>query len=140
MARYYVDTSIWRDLLEDRRDNIKPLSEFAFKFMQKILDEKHTIVFSKEIEVELRKRFKIEQINELIIERFAKENLVLYVEADNSRVDEAEKLSLERKIPVYDALHAILARANQAILVTRDKHYEELQDIAEIKTPEQVIF
>ncbi|MBI2529582.1 MAG: PIN domain-containing protein [Candidatus Diapherotrites archaeon] len=139
MARYYVDTSIWRDLLEDRRDSIKPLSEFAFKLMEKVLKEKHTIIFSKEIESELCKRFKVEQIQDLALDRFTKENLVLYVKANVLQLKEAETLSARLNIPFLDALHAILARDNSAILVTRDKHFEELRHIVEIRTPEEII-
>jgi len=36
-------------------------------------------------------------------------------------------------MPVKDALHAILARDNKAILVTRDKHFYDLADKVEIK-------
>ena len=39
-----------------------------------------------------------------------------------------------------DILHAVLARDNKAVLVTRDFHFETLQDIVEIKAPEEITF
>lgn len=137
--RYYVDTSIWRDLLEDRRDNIRPLSEFAFQFIQKVFKEKHTIVFSKETEFELCKRFRKATIYDLILGRLIKEKLVLYTEASEAQSKEAKSLSLKTKIPFPDVLHVIMARDFSAIVVTRDRHFEELTHIAEIKTPEEII-
>ena len=42
-------------------------------------------------------------------------------------------------IPFADALHAILARDNSAILVTRDKHLIEMQEIVIIRAPEDLL-
>jgi len=36
-------------------------------------------------------------------------------------------------------LHSILARDNQAVLITRDKHFLKLLDICIIKKPEELI-
>ena len=139
MARYYIDTSIWRDLLEDRRDNIKPLSEFAFQLIQKIFKERHEIVFSKALELELLERFTKKQIYELILDEFIKKNLVVYTKPNNLQLKEAKSLSAIGDIPFNDILHAILARDSSAIIVTRDRHFEELKHIVKIKTPEEII-
>jgi len=42
-------------------------------------------------------------------------------------------------VPFFDALHAVLARDNKAIMVTRDKHFDELLDITKYKKPEEII-
>ena len=34
MKKFYVDTCIWLDFLEDRKDGLKPLGEFAFQFFR----------------------------------------------------------------------------------------------------------
>ena len=61
------------------------------------------------------------------------------VEVKENQLKEARKINRERNIPFKDALHAILARDNCAILVTRDHHFEELQDIAVCKKPEEIL-
>lgn len=52
---------------------------------------------------------------------------------------EARQLSKERGLPFADCLHSILARDNFAIMVARDKHFELLTDIADIKKPEELL-
>lgn len=106
--------------------------------MEKILREKHTVVFSKEIEVELHKRFKAEQIDELALKELIRENLLMYVEANPLQLKEAKTLSAEINVPFLDVVHAIIARDVSAMLVTRDKHFEELRHIVEVKLPEEI--
>ena len=53
--------------------------------------------------------------------------------------DEAKKIAEERYLPPGDALHAILARDNNLIMITRDKHFKKLGDIAPHYKPEEVI-
>ena len=65
--------------------------------------------------------------------------LLLKVEIEGSQAREAASLSRKRHVAFGDALHAILARDNNAIMVTRDKHFLELNDIAEIRKPEELI-
>ena len=55
------------------------------------------------------------------------------------QIKEAEKIAVERKIPKGDALHAIVARDNNSILVTRDRHFRKLTDISEYHRPEDLI-
>ena len=52
---------------------------------------------------------------------------------------EAEKIAIQRKVPFGDALHAIIARDCDAILVSRDQHYEKLTDITLSKKPEELL-
>ena len=54
---------------------------------------------------------------------------------------ERETIELKHKynIPFGDALHAVLARDNNAILVARDHHFEEIQHIIKAKKPEELI-
>lgn len=53
--------------------------------------------------------------------------------------DEAKKIAEERDIPSGDALHAILTRDHNLILVTRDNHFKKLQDICSSFKPEEII-
>jgi len=42
-------------------------------------------------------------------------------------------------VPAGDALHAIVARDNDLILVTRDRHFRKLEDISKHYKPEELI-
>jgi len=49
--------------------------------------------------------------------------IVIKVRSLQSHFKEAHQLSRKLKIPVKDALHALIARDNGAIFITRDKHF-----------------
>ena len=53
--------------------------------------------------------------------------------------EEAKKIAKERDVPAGDALHAIVARDNDLILVTRDRHFRKLEDISKHYKPEELI-
>ena len=55
------------------------------------------------------------------------------------QIDAACKLMQQRSIPKGDALHAILARDNNALLISRDKDFQKLKDIVKVYAPEEVI-
>ena len=42
----YIDTNVWIDFWEDRRDNIRPLGEFAFQLLKKAYECKYRIIVS----------------------------------------------------------------------------------------------
>ena len=56
MQRYYLDTSIWLDLFEDRNEPNFPKSDWAEKLLEKIIKEDSDIVFSDVIKDELIKQ------------------------------------------------------------------------------------
>lgn len=47
LARYYLDTSIWRDFYENRTDRFRPLGEWAFELFRKIIREKSIVLYSE---------------------------------------------------------------------------------------------
>ena len=51
----------------------------------------------------------------------------------------AKKIAKERDVPAGDALHAIIARDDDLILVTRDRHFRKLEDISKHHKPEEII-
>jgi len=61
----------------------------------------------------------------------------LFVRKDQR--DEAMKISKERNLPPGDVLHAIIARDHKLIMITRDKHFKELEDITIHYKPEELI-
>jgi hypothetical protein len=46
MARYYLDTSIWLDLFENRNELRLPKSDYAESFIAKVISESEKIVYS----------------------------------------------------------------------------------------------
>ncbi|MFH1752142.1 MAG: PIN domain-containing protein [archaeon] len=77
-----------------------------------------------------------------LIERIQSEfeEQLLKVSFSNDQLIEAEKIAKRRNLPKGDVLHAILARDNKAVLISRDKHFQELLDIVEVSFPEEVTF
>lgn len=136
--KYYLDSCIWRDYWEDRRDNMRPLGEFALNFLNKIIDNQDFVVVSNLVRKELSTRFSYEQIKE-IFKIISDEYLLVDITYTESQVKEAALISKSRNVPFGDALNAILARDNNSILISRDRHYEELQDICLAKKPEDLL-
>jgi len=136
--KYYVDTSIWRDYYENRVDKFRPLGEWAFQFLLCIKLERNIILYSDLVINELLKRYNNKEIKN-IFKIISKHNLLKKVKINDFEIKESHELSKKLKIPFGDCLHAILARNNNAIIITRDKHFFELQQIVSFNTPEELI-
>lgn len=136
MAKYYFDTSIWRDYYEDRSDNIRPLGEFALQLIRKIINDRGVIFYSDWVIKELS----VEYSEEDIIKIFeSSKDVLLKVDISRFQVREAAGLCKARDVAFGDALHAVLARDNNAIMVSRDNHFFELMDVVEVRKPEELI-
>ena len=85
---------------------------------------------------ELEVRYTIAEINGMI-KPF--EQLIEKIISTKNQKLEAKKIGLERNLPTGDALHSIIARDSNLILVTRDKHFKELTDISKYYKPENII-
>jgi len=136
--RYYIDTSIWRDYYENRADNLRPLGEWAFEFFKKMNEERNIVLFSDLVVEELLIEYSRDEIEE-ILRILHRGGALKKVEISAVQQEEARKFAADLKIPRKDALHAILARDNGAILVTRDAHFLQLKEVVEVKKPEELI-
>jgi len=135
--KYYLDASIWIDLYEDRKGyQGEPLGEFALKLFSLIKAKNKTLVLTDFLIRELESNYSIEEINGMVkpFEKITKKILVT-----KEQREEAKKIAQERNLPPGDVLHAIIARDHKLILITRDKHFKELKDIAEHYKPEELI-
>ena len=132
IMKFYIDTCIWRDYFEDRKDKFRPLGEWAFHLIKYAIKNNISILYSDLIIRELKDN------EELIAYITTGEDSFLKIDISEFQAKEAHNLSKRLKIPFQDVLHAILARDNEAILITRDKHFEML-DIVEVKKPEDLI-
>ena len=135
VRRYYVDTAIWRDLHENRKDKSKNLGEFAFESFKKIRANKEKIIYSDFVVEELSHAYDKQTIDKLFK---GVSELLEKVEINEEQLKEAANLSKELNIPLGDAVHGILARDTNAIMVTRDHHFRKLKGKITIKKPEEL--
>lgn len=139
IIKYYVDSCIWRDYYENREDNLRPLGEFAFQFFQYCNKNRHRVLTSRVILKELSQFYFENEIENKIFLIVDKE-LLFKVEIVEIQINETIKIKRDfADIPFGDILNAILARDNNAILVSRDSHFERLSNVVEFKKPEEII-
>ncbi len=138
LIKYYLDACIWRDYYENRNDKFRPLGEWALMLINKIIKEENSFIVSDLIISELNIKYPLSLIEE-IFQPIKKAGLLILINKTEFQVRDAWQFSKRRKIEFSDALHCILARDNDAILITRDKHFEKLSEIVVIKKPEDLI-
>lgn len=135
--RYYLDACIWRDYFENRSDRFRPLGEWALMFINRMISENNLFVVSDHLLNELMINYTPDKLTSLL--KIVPEQLKQEVKTNNMQAEEALYIMNRFKIPFGDALHAIIARDNNAILVTRDKHFFELTMIVSIVRPEDLL-
>jgi len=135
--KYYLDTSIWIDYLEDRKDRIRPLGEFAFQFLKKCKKEKAKIIVLDIVLKELRKQMPEEKIQTMLSDFY---DLIVKLKHTEKQFNEADNLweKNNKEFPLADILHSIIAKDENAILMSRDKHFNEI-GIAKEYLPEELI-
>ncbi len=133
---FYLDTAIWRDYFEDRRDGIRPLGEFAFQFLKKCREHNCKVLYSEPVLFELRDFPK--QRVDWAFSSF--KDLLVAVPVLREQMREAKQIAEKRRLPFNDVFHAIIARDNNAMVITRDRHFDRLLDVVESKAPEEVTF
>lgn len=136
--KYYLDTCIWRDYFENREDNFRPLGEWALSLLKQIIQNKDIVFISDFSIQELKIKYSEQEINS-ILKIIQAQNLLINLQTNDFQIKEAAKLCKERNVAFADALHAVLSRDNNAILITRDVHFTELLDLVDIKKPEELI-
>ena len=136
--KYYIDTCIWRDFHENREDKYRPLGEWAFNLFRMIRETKSKVLYSDLIIKELLVAYDEKNISQ-IFKIMQEEELLEKVEIGPEQIQEAIRLQRKKNLPFGDLLHAILARDYNAIMVTRDRHFENFTDIVVIKKPEDLI-
>ncbi len=134
---YYVDAAIWIDLFEDRKGyNNEPLGEFALIFLSLVKIRNEKVVVTDFLVEELRRGYTLQELEK----HFAPfKDLIIKTIAKKEEYEEAAKISKERNVPRGDALHAIISRNLCLILIARDRHFNQLKDIAEHYKPEDII-
>ncbi|QQG38720.1 MAG: PIN domain-containing protein [Candidatus Woesearchaeota archaeon] len=137
VEKYYIDTAIWVDLYENRKGYAgEPLGDFAFKLFVIIKAKQNKIVITDLTIRELEMNYSIPEINGMM-KPF--EAILEKVIASEDQCNEAKKIAEERNVPRGDALHAVIARDNRFILITRDNHFKRLTDVSQHHKPEDII-
>ena len=134
VTKYYLDTCIWIDYFENRVDNFRPLGDWSLKLIKKIVIDKDMFIISDHLIDELKINYSAEEIDKIL--SIIPNQLLLKVKVDDKQSKEAYKIKSIYKIPFGDALHIIIAKDNNAILISRDRHILELNIC---KKPEDLI-
>jgi predicted nucleic acid-binding protein len=135
--KYYVDTSIWIDLYEDRKGyNSEPLGYYAAKLFGMIKAKGGKVIVSDYLLRELERHYPLQEINQMLMP-FAKniERIIVTKEM----LAEAKDIGKSRNVPKGDAFHAMMAKKHRLVLVTRDNHFRKLSDISDYYRPEDII-
>ena len=137
IERYYFDTSVWLDLFENRDEPNLPKGKWASKLVSMIIKNDDIIIYSDNNLFELAilgySQYELEKMFTSL------RPILLFAESTEKQIGQAKDLSFKRNIPKRDALHALIARDNKAILVTLDKHFQKLLDIMEPKRLQDLI-
>ncbi|PIU21260.1 MAG: hypothetical protein COT15_03235 [Candidatus Diapherotrites archaeon CG08_land_8_20_14_0_20_34_12] len=112
------------------------MGEFAFRFLKECQKRKDIVFVSDIVKKELLKYFSIELVNE-IFSSF--KDIIVEIMHAEVHVSEAYSFWIRsnKKYPSSDILHSIIARDNKTLLVSRDKHFQEI-GIVECKLPEEI--
>jgi predicted nucleic acid-binding protein len=135
--KFYLDTCIWRDYFENREDRFRPLGEWAFKLISKIIEDDDVIIISDHLIRELEKRYSQKEINTIL--NIVPMQIRVNKNVEKKHIRHANQIKNKYNIPLADALHAAVAKDNGALLITRDKHLDELYRDYEINKPEDLI-
>lgn len=138
MRKFYVDTSVWLDLAFDRKDNVRPLGELAFQFFKKCMRNGWKILYSELVLDELSKKMDLEEIPERCFGIISKKEVLMEVKFSLKQAKEAREISKKKGVPFADAMHAVVARDNKAMFISRDFHFQELSGIVTCLLPEDV--
>ncbi len=137
--KFYLDSCIWLDYFGDRKDGLRPLGEFAFQFLKKCENNNFSVLVSDTVVLELETILPKEQVKE-IFSSFKR--IIQKVNASAEEVSEARKEWNKRSknIPFKDILHAIISKNNNAVIISRDRHFlEDLSLIVEVQKPENLL-
>lgn len=128
----YIDSNVYLDYLLNRKDRLRPLSDFAFELLKKAVSCEYWILMSDTVLDEISAYTSKEDIEKLIGMIQKKLKLVPREENDFIR---AKQISPSNKI---DALHYVLAKKGGAkIIVTRNIQHFDFSDL-QIKFPENL--
>jgi hypothetical protein len=102
------------------------------------MKRRNTILYSELIIDELLPKYTAKEIEERCFKHLRAEHLLKKADGSTTQLTEIENIAKDRRLPWTDVAHAILARDNQATVITRDAHFQQLADVVESLKPENV--
>jgi predicted nucleic acid-binding protein len=136
MQKYYLDTSIWLDLFEDKNQPGFPKGEYVNRLIYFIMEANGKIVISNATLKEIWNYGHIYPEFKIFLRSLRK--IIIFVRYSENQFRRARDISKKRQLPHFDALHAIIARDSRSIMVTRDRHFNDLKDIVVSLRPEDI--
>ncbi len=137
MIKWYIDTSIWMDIYEDRRGYYsEPLGDYALKLLSMIKAKNDCLIITDLLIRELEVGYSMEAIRGMMLPF---EKIIERVFVTKEQRDEALIIAAKKGVPPGDVTHAIIARDNNCVLITRDNHFKKLEDIWQYNKPEEFI-
>lgn len=137
-TRIYIDTNVFLDYFHGRSDNIRPLSYFAYNVFRRALDCEFYIVISDFSLKEFRNTGLKDTDVDSLLEPFFSSGKMSVVGCTKEDKDIAYRISKERGLPLGDCLHSVIALRQKCLVVTRDKHFDNLRDYVVVKLPENL--
>lgn len=135
--RFYLDTSIWLDFFENRDEPNLPKGTWAKALIKNAIANNNIIIVSEVVK------------NELLVQGYSRyeleylflplKKILHHVYSTQKQFGRAKDLAKKRDIPLFDALHALLARDHRALLITLDHHFQQLADIVKPHHPQEFI-
>ena len=124
----------------NRSDGVTPIGEFAYMFIQEAIKCRHEVIVSWQIVRELSSKLEIgeEIVWQKIFRPLAERNKITEVPDTGEQNKEAKIISKNKNLPFTDCLIALIARDNNAAIVSRDFHFNELTEIVEFFKPEEL--
>ena len=135
--KYYFDTSIWLDFLEERDEPHFLKSTLIRQLIEKIVLSGDHIIVSDMNMMELEKLGYTHY--ELAILFDALRPLIIFIESSQEQLRRARDLAHKRAVPKADALHALLAREYSAFFIASDAHFKQLTDIVRAHRVEEFL-
>lgn len=140
MQKIYVDTNIFLDFWLDRKTKIAPAGLFAEKMFEDLTECKYFLVTSNYIMMEIKENINFfEEVRDLF-ETLRSAEKIKVIKIKQGMIDKAKKIASKKDVPIHDAIHAIVAKSEGAILVTRDKHFQNIADFITVLKPEELTF
>ena len=139
MKTVYLDTNIYIDYFLNRIDKLRPLGDFAFNLIKKIIMGEYKLIISDLVIIELERNGFEKQVK-VLLEKLKETNNLIFVistKEDNLRTKNIVK---NRKTSFNDTKHAIVASKTKAdYFVTRNiKDFEDLNDLVYPIYPESL--
>jgi predicted nucleic acid-binding protein len=135
MKRFYLDTSIWLDLLENRNEPNMPKGRWARDMIARIIERGDEIIVSDFILLELERAGYSKQELDTTFNKLAP--IIVRIDAFERDRRRAKDIAAKKDVPRLDALHAVIASNHKATLVSLDPHFKQL-DIIDVQAPKDV--